>query len=159
VVNNKYMATPRGVFAMRYFFDSAIGQQDAGEVMSAEAMRFKIKALIEREASDDVLSDDRIVEILRRERDAMVVIGCALDGVGLALPGIEVRKCDAQLVSVVVGDGDVDTVHAIAVALCGWGALRVAASAARDDERDGGTGDACQKRLAVQHVGRSPSSG
>ncbi|HEY5607543.1 MAG TPA: RNA polymerase factor sigma-54 [Alphaproteobacteria bacterium] len=67
VVNNKYMATPRGVFAMRYFFDSAIGQQDAGEVMSAEALRFKIKALIEREASDDVLSDDRIVDILRRD--------------------------------------------------------------------------------------------
>jgi len=44
------MNTPRGVFAMRYFFDSAIGQQDAGEVMSAEALRFKIKALIEREA-------------------------------------------------------------------------------------------------------------
>ena len=67
VVNNKYMATPRGVFAMRYFFDSAIGQQDAGEVISAEALRFKIKALIERETPDDVLSDDRIVDILRRD--------------------------------------------------------------------------------------------
>ena len=69
VVNNKYMATPRGVFAMRYFFDSAIGQQDSGGegVMSAEALRFKIKALIERETPDDVLSDDRIVDILRRD--------------------------------------------------------------------------------------------
>lgn len=67
VVNNKYMATPRGVFSMRYFFDSAVGQQDAGEVVSAEALRFKIKALIERETPDNVLSDDRIVDILRKD--------------------------------------------------------------------------------------------
>jgi RNA polymerase sigma-54 factor len=68
VVNNKYMATPRGMFAMRYFFDSAVGQQETGgEAMSAEALRFKIKALIERETPDDVLSDDKIVNILRRD--------------------------------------------------------------------------------------------
>ena len=64
VTSNKYMMTPRGIFELKYFFTSAIAASAAnGASFSAEAVRFRIKALIDGE-SDDVLSDDRIVAIL-----------------------------------------------------------------------------------------------
>jgi len=67
VTTNKYMATPHGVFELKYFFTAAIASSEGGEAHSAEAVRFRIKALVEREPADDVLSDDRIVAILDRE--------------------------------------------------------------------------------------------
>jgi RNA polymerase sigma-54 factor len=66
VTSSKYMATPRGIFELKYFFTSAIAAASGGEALSAEAVRFRIKALIDAE-NDDVLSDDRIVEILLKE--------------------------------------------------------------------------------------------
>lgn len=66
VTSNKYMATPRGVFELKFFFTSSIASSDGGVAHSAEAVRHKIKVLIDNErAGDDVLSDDRIVEILK----------------------------------------------------------------------------------------------
>ncbi len=65
VTANKYMATPRGVFELKYFFTAAIASADGGEAHSAEAVRHRIKALVEQEKPDQILSDDRIVEILR----------------------------------------------------------------------------------------------
>ncbi len=66
VTSNKYMATPRGIYELKYFFTAAIAAASGGEALSAEAVRFRIKALIDGEAAD-VLSDDRIVEILLKE--------------------------------------------------------------------------------------------
>jgi RNA polymerase sigma-54 factor len=64
VTSNKYMMTPRGIFELKYFFTSAIsGSAGNGDAFSAEAVRFRIKALIDGEAGD-VLSDDKIVAIL-----------------------------------------------------------------------------------------------
>jgi RNA polymerase sigma-54 factor len=66
VTSNKYMATPRGVFEMKFFFTSAIASSEGGEAHSAESVRDKIKQLIATEAAEgDVHSDDRIVEILK----------------------------------------------------------------------------------------------
>jgi RNA polymerase sigma-54 factor len=65
VTANKYMATNRGIFELKYFFTSAIAAADGGEAHSAEAVRHRIRMLIEAEAPDDVLSDDTIVEKLR----------------------------------------------------------------------------------------------
>jgi RNA polymerase sigma-54 factor len=67
VTNNKYIATPRGIFELKYFFTFALGENSGGETSSAEAVRFQIKNLIEAEALDNVLSDDKIVSILRNE--------------------------------------------------------------------------------------------
>ena len=65
VTSNKYMATPRGVFEMKFFFTSAIASSEGGEAHSAESVRHRIKQLIDGEAAPEaVLSDDRIVEIL-----------------------------------------------------------------------------------------------
>jgi RNA polymerase sigma-54 factor len=65
VTSNKYMATPRGIFELKYFFTAAIASSEGGEAHSAEAVRFRIRKLIEDEAPGDVLSDDTIVKVLR----------------------------------------------------------------------------------------------
>jgi RNA polymerase sigma-54 factor len=65
VTANKYMATSRGIFELKYFFTSAIASADGGEAHSAEAVRDRIRRLIDDEGPDDVLSDDTIVERLR----------------------------------------------------------------------------------------------
>ena len=65
VTTNKYILTPRGIYELKYFFTSAIAAA-SGEAHSAEAVRFRIRALIEAE-SGEILSDDRIVEILMKE--------------------------------------------------------------------------------------------
>src|SRR4030095_15268458 len=57
VTANKYMATNRGIFELKYFFTSAIASADGGEAHSAEAVRHRIKQMIEAENADDVLSD------------------------------------------------------------------------------------------------------
>jgi len=65
VTANKYMATSRGIFELKYFFTSAIAAADGGESHSAEAVRHRIRQLIDAESAQDVLSDDTIVEKLR----------------------------------------------------------------------------------------------
>jgi RNA polymerase sigma-54 factor len=65
VTTNKYMSTPRGLFELKYFFTSAIPSAHGGDTHSAEAVRFRIKALIDKETINEILSDDRIVEMLR----------------------------------------------------------------------------------------------
>jgi RNA polymerase sigma-54 factor len=65
VTANKYMATNRGIFELKYFFTSAIAAADGGDAHSAEAVRHRIRQLIDAESPEQVLSDDTIVEKLR----------------------------------------------------------------------------------------------
>lgn len=65
VTANKYMLTPRGVFELRYFFTAAIGSAEGGEAHSSEAVRDRIRQLIDEEQPQNVLSDDAIVDHLR----------------------------------------------------------------------------------------------
>ncbi len=65
VTSNKYVSTPRGLFELKYFFTVAIPSANGGEQHSAEAVRHQIKGLIGEETANAILSDDRIVEILR----------------------------------------------------------------------------------------------
>ncbi len=65
VTANKYMATSRGIFELKYFFTSSIASADGGEAHSAEAVRHRIRQLIDAETCADVLSDDSIVDKLR----------------------------------------------------------------------------------------------
>jgi RNA polymerase sigma-54 factor len=66
VTSNKWVATPRGLFELKFFFTASIGSVDGQSTHSAEAVRHRIKSMIEGEGADgDVLSDDRIVEILK----------------------------------------------------------------------------------------------
>jgi len=65
VTANKYMATNRGIFELKYFFTSAIAAAHGGEAHSAAAVRHRIKTLIDTETAAAVLSDDTIVDKLR----------------------------------------------------------------------------------------------
>ena len=67
VTSNKAIATPRGIFEMKYFFTSAIAASGSSEAHSSEAVRDRIKHLILNEQPDDILSDDRIVALLKDE--------------------------------------------------------------------------------------------
>ncbi len=66
VTANKYIATPRGIFELKYFFTTAIAGA-GGESHSAEAVRHRIRAMVGAETADDILSDDAIVATLRKE--------------------------------------------------------------------------------------------
>jgi RNA polymerase sigma-54 factor len=67
VTSNKYMATPRGIFELKYFFTSAIQSAGEGEAHSSEAVRHRIRQMIEGESTRSILSDDKLVERLKAE--------------------------------------------------------------------------------------------
>jgi RNA polymerase sigma-54 factor len=68
VTSNKYMSTPRGMFELKYFFTSAISSATSvGESHSSEAVRHRIRQLIDAEVPQSVLSDDKLVEYLKRD--------------------------------------------------------------------------------------------
>ncbi len=92
VTTNKFMATPRGMFELKYFFTAAIQASDGGEALSAEAVRHRIKALIDKESANDILSDDRIVEILRGDGVDIARRTVAKYREGLKIPSSVERK-------------------------------------------------------------------
>jgi RNA polymerase sigma-54 factor len=65
VTSNKYVATTRGIFELKYFFTASIASSAGGDAYSAVAVRYRIRRLIDEEPAGDVLSDDTIVRILR----------------------------------------------------------------------------------------------
>jgi RNA polymerase sigma-54 factor len=68
VTSNKYIATPRGILELKYFFTSSIASADGeGEAHSSEAVRHRIKQLIDGEVPNLILSDDMIVERLKSD--------------------------------------------------------------------------------------------
>lgn len=67
VTSNKYLACDRGVFELKYFFTNAIQSSDGGVDASAEAVRQRLKALIEGEEPLKPLSDDKLVELLKKD--------------------------------------------------------------------------------------------
>ncbi|HEX2841495.1 RNA polymerase factor sigma-54 [Hyphomicrobium sp.] len=67
VTSNKYMATPRGIFELKYFFTSAIQSAGDGEAHSSEAVRHRIRQMIDGENARSILSDDKLVEKLKTE--------------------------------------------------------------------------------------------
>nr|WP_252724163.1 hypothetical protein [Thalassospira sp. B30-1] len=69
VTNGKFMATPRGVYELKYFFTTAISSADGGDAHSSESVRHRIKSLIDGEDPKKILSDDKLVELLQKGRD------------------------------------------------------------------------------------------
>ena len=67
VTANKYLAAPPGVFELKYFFTAAIAGTDGGAFHSAEAVRHRLKALIDAEDPGRTLSDDKLVAAMRVE--------------------------------------------------------------------------------------------
>lgn len=68
VTSNKYVSTPRGLFELKYFFTSAIHSASGAADHSAEAVKYRIKQLIDAEDPKKILSDDKIAAILNKEQ-------------------------------------------------------------------------------------------
>jgi RNA polymerase sigma-54 factor len=66
VTTNKYMGTPRGIFELKYFFSTALISED-GTSHSAESIKARIKTLTDEEDPKKILSDDKIVALLKDE--------------------------------------------------------------------------------------------
>ena len=66
VTSNKYISTPRGIYELKYFFTASIASVGGGAAHSAEAVRHRIRILIDAENQEHVLSDDQIVAELQR---------------------------------------------------------------------------------------------
>ena len=67
VTNGKYVATPRGVLELKFFFSNAIANAGSADAHSAEAVRHRLRQLIEGETVANVLSDEKLVELLEED--------------------------------------------------------------------------------------------
>ena len=67
VTNNKFLACPRGMFELKYFFTSAISAADGGDAHSAESVKYRLKELIDAEDPKKILSDDKLVVMMKAE--------------------------------------------------------------------------------------------
>jgi len=63
VTTNKYMHTPRGIFELKYFFNSGINRTD-GDAVASESVRERIRDIIAREDPRKPLHDGQIVSLL-----------------------------------------------------------------------------------------------
>lgn len=66
VTTGKFIGTPRGIFELKFFFTTAIAGTD-GTMHSAEAVKLRIKNLIDAETIDQILSDDAIADVLSKD--------------------------------------------------------------------------------------------
>jgi RNA polymerase sigma-54 factor len=67
VTSNKYVATPRGVFELKYFFNSAI-KRDSEDDIASESVKQAIKKLIDAEDARHPHSDQKLVELLAQQK-------------------------------------------------------------------------------------------
>ena len=91
VTNQKYMATPRGIFELKYFFGSHVATA-AGGACSSTATRALIKQLISNESSKKPLSDSKISEILGQQGIVVARRTVAKYRESLNIPPTNLRK-------------------------------------------------------------------
>jgi len=96
VVSNKWMATPRGLVPMKFFFHSAIASS-GGEDVSSLAVKNKIRGLIEAEDAAHPLSDARLAELLAREGIQIARRTVAKYREELRIPASSIRRTDAPV--------------------------------------------------------------
>ncbi len=66
VTTNKYVHTPQGIFELKYFFNSSI-RRTSNDDIASESVKNKIREIVNAEDSRHPLSDQKIVEVLRKE--------------------------------------------------------------------------------------------
>lgn len=66
VTTNKYVHTPRGIYELKFFFNSSI-RKDSGDDIAAEAVKQRIRKIVESEDRRRPFSDQKLVEILLEE--------------------------------------------------------------------------------------------
>jgi RNA polymerase sigma-54 factor len=103
VTANKYMLTPRGVFEFRYFFTTAIASAEDGEAHSAETVRHRIRELIQSETPASILSDDAIVDILRKSGIDIARRTVAKYREGMSIPSSVQRRREKRALAGIAG--------------------------------------------------------
>ncbi|HEY8194697.1 MAG TPA: RNA polymerase factor sigma-54 [Hyphomicrobium sp.] len=98
VTSNKYIATPRGIYELKYFFTSAIASAADGEAHSSESVRHRIKQMIDAEQADAVLSDDQLVDRLKTEGVDIARRTVAKYREAMRIPSSVQRRRDKRLV-------------------------------------------------------------
>ena len=91
VTTQKFMATPRGIFELKYFFGSHVGT-DTGGACSATAIRALIKQLVAAEDGRKPLSDSKISEILNEQGIVVARRTIAKYRESLQIPPVNLRK-------------------------------------------------------------------
>lgn len=66
VTTNKYLHTPQGIFELKYFFNAGISRT-TGDDLASEAVKTRIKKLIDAEDTAHPYSDQKLVELLEQE--------------------------------------------------------------------------------------------
>ncbi len=66
VTTNKYVHTPQGIYELKYFFNAGISRSN-GEELASEAVKTKIKQLIDAEDPGHPYSDQKLVELLAKD--------------------------------------------------------------------------------------------
>lgn len=91
VTSNKSIATPRGIFELKFFFTTALAGAD-GQTHSAETVRHRVQNLILHERPDNILSDDAVAAILQKEGIDIARRTVAKYREALRIPGSAQRK-------------------------------------------------------------------
>ena len=91
VTTQKYMATPRGVFELKYFFGSHVST-DTGGAASSTAIRALIRQLVEAEDRKKPLSDAKIAEVLGQQGIVVARRTIAKYRESLNIPPVSLRK-------------------------------------------------------------------
>ena len=61
-VNGKYLSTPQGIFELKYFFSTGVGNDN--NLVSATAIKSEIKSILAEESVKKPVSDEKIRELL-----------------------------------------------------------------------------------------------
>jgi RNA polymerase sigma-54 factor len=91
VTSNKSIATPRGIFELKFFFTTALAGAN-GDTHSAEAVRYRVQTLIGAEKHETILSDDAVAQILQKEGIDIARRTVAKYREALRIPGSAQRK-------------------------------------------------------------------
>ncbi len=91
VTSNKSIATPRGIFELKFFFTTALAGAN-GQTHSAETVRHRVQSLIAAESPHNILSDDSVAALLQKEGIDIARRTVAKYREALRIPGSAQRK-------------------------------------------------------------------
>ena len=94
--SNKYMETPIGMFEFKYFFSNAAGNYLGADDISTTTIKHRIKNLIDNEAPDHILSDEKIVELLENDGTKIARRTVAKYREAMGIPTSAERKRNAR---------------------------------------------------------------
>ena len=95
VTSNKSIATPRGIFDLKFFFTTALVGEN-GQAHSAEAVRHRVGQIISGENPGNILSDDAVAALLQKEGIDIARRTVAKYREALRIPGSAQRRRDKK---------------------------------------------------------------